>query len=344
MSQKLPPAIETSCPLCGAAAALPVFTSGRLFPPRPGKPMQYGPMTTVLCPACGLVYRYPVASDEEIGRYYEQTYYEEYQRGESGQQAELKAAVEKNRRLLQYVEAEVDFRQKRVLDAGCGRALLLNEVATSGKAASLLDLEPSASMVAWCHKQGYSFEVAQGMISEYVVRHQAAGAALPAFDVVLLVGVLEHLPNPLKELSALRQLMAPGGSLYIYTHNEDPVSDWDPRERISLVHVLYLTKPTIRRLLLQAGFQVTRLESRGTSLHAFAAPAEPKAVTTTLTTEQRAALYRRYQASASPRVALTRRLRRGLRTPARLARQFAKQILRPWLPRLQALRAGRQPW
>lgn len=344
MSQRLPTAIDTHCPLCSARAALPVFTSGRLYPPRPGAAMKYGPMTTVLCPTCGLVYRSPVASDEEIGRYYEQAYYEEYQRGESGRAAELSVAAQKNRRLLQYLEAQIDFGQKRVLDAGCGRALLLNEIATAGKATSVMGLEPSASMVAWCQQQGYPFEVVQGMLSEFVARQQAAGATLPSFDVILLVGVLEHLPNPRKELSALRQLMAPGGSLYIYTHNEEPTRDWDPRERISLVHVLYLTKPTIRRLLTQAGFEVTRLESRGTSMHAFAAPAAPQPVAEALTAEQGAALYGRYRASASRRAQAVRRLRRGLRAPLRLGRQLAKQLLRPWLPRLRALRAGRQPW
>ena len=45
---KLPPFVESRCPLCDASKALAVFSSGRLYPPRVGVKMQYGPMGTVL--------------------------------------------------------------------------------------------------------------------------------------------------------------------------------------------------------------------------------------------------------------------------------------------------------
>jgi hypothetical protein len=150
----------------------------------------------------------------------------------------------------------------------------------------------------------------------------------------LFTGVLEHLYDPLQELRALRQLLAPTGMLYVYTHNEEPTPDWIPDERISLVHVLYFTDATIRRLLAQAGFSIARLEKRGTSMHVLARPDDPVTTWPVVTPAEVAKLYRRYQYSASSHARWRRRIKRWVSYPIVLARRFAKWLLRVASPTL----------
>lgn len=302
--------------------------------------MRYGPMTTVLCTGCGLLYRFPVASDVEMTRYYEEEYYEEYQKARSGRMEDLSRSIQKNRMRLEYLQSHIDFRGKRILDAGCGRALLLSQLAATGQAADLIGLEPSTRMVAWCQTRGYPFDVIQGTISN-LAEIKSADKAFEPFDVVLLVGVLEHLPNPLRELTALRRVMAPDGMLYIYTHNEYPSVDWDPNERISLVHVLYLTEVTIRRLLAAVGFETVRLESHGTSMDTFARPGKMVPITPDLGQDQYYVLYDRYCHTMSRQALGVRRVRRELGSLVALPRRMAKWILRPWLPALRSYRRKR---
>jgi len=86
----------------------------------------------------------------------------------------------------------------------------------------------------------------------------------------LLVGVFEHFESPLNDLISIKKIMNEDGVLYLHTHDETPNLDWDPLERISLVHVQYFTPKTIKILLQKAGFRIINLESEKTSMHVFA--------------------------------------------------------------------------
>jgi SAM-dependent methyltransferase len=294
--------------------------------------MAYGPMDTVLCADCGLLFRDPLASDTEIERYYQSDYYEKYQGGVDTSAEQLARVLDRNCRWLTYLRSRIDFQGKRVLDAGCGRAVLLKLLAETGEPAELLGLEPSAAIVDWCRQQNYPFEVVQGTVGSFVDEDPARSGAI--FDVILFSGVLEHLSNPLRELRALRQLLAPTGLLYIYTHSEEPGADWNPVERISLVHVLYLTEATIRRLLGQAGFGVVRLEKRGTSMHVLVRPDNPVTTWPMLAPDNFVRLFRRYRHAASPFGRWQRTLKRWLSYPLALGRRLAKELLRNAWPTL----------
>jgi SAM-dependent methyltransferase len=320
------PELETVCPVCAGTRAVQVFTIGRLQSPRGTKRMTFGPMTTVLCVKCGLLFRYPVATEAELESYYQSEYYQNYQGGVEVSLDRLAHAKERNRRRLNYLQMRIDFTGKRVLDAGCGRAILLDQLASTGQPIHLLGLEPSAAIVEWCRSQQYPFEVIHGTVSRFVESDN--DLAKTDYDVVLLVGVLEHLSDPLKELRALRQLMSPAGIIYIYTVNEDPVTDWDPSERVSLVHVLYLTETTIEYLLAQAGFEIEHLESRGTGMHVFARPSAGLQSGIELSSQQVSTLLRRYRYSNSRPAQLKRASKRWLRYPLLFARRLAKWFLR----------------
>ena len=60
----------------------------------------------------------------------------------------------------------------------------------------------------------------QGKI-EFRQLHLEAAASLPGeFDLINCVGVLHHLPNPVKGIQALAAKLAPGGIFHIFVYAE----------------------------------------------------------------------------------------------------------------------------
>ena len=85
-----------------------------------------------------------------------------------------------------------------------------------------------------------------------------------------MLGVLEHLSNPIADLEVIKSLMTNDAYLYIYTHNEAPSILTDISKRISLVHQLYFTSKTIRILLKKIGFHIINIKIRDTNMHVLA--------------------------------------------------------------------------
>jgi SAM-dependent methyltransferase len=96
-------------------------------------------------------------------------------------------------------------------------------------------------------------------------RIEDAPFAPGSFGHIRLNHVLEHLPDPLRSLRRIRQLMAPGGSLFIEVPNADAVAAWlyghcwlgwdVPR------HLYTFNCATLKPLLALAGFTEVRLRT-----------------------------------------------------------------------------------
>jgi len=76
---------------------------------------------------------------------------------------------------------------------------------------------------------GDAIHVARRNLPADVVTIQADAEELPfhdrAFDFVMAIGVLHHLPDPLRALSSLARLVRPGGYIHIYVY-WIPASGW----------------------------------------------------------------------------------------------------------------------
>jgi len=324
--------IPANCPLCGLVDSAVVFTEGRLHSPKRVKVMQYGKMDTVLCSKCGLLYRYPLKADE-LSAFYKATYYEAFKQETcaEGRANDLRIARRKNSQILQYIRSRVDLRQRRVLDLGCGRGTLLSLIHETCDTEFLLGVEPSFAVVEWVHKQHFRFEVWGGDIAGFAnVRERQTVWSQP-FDVVLLVGVLEHLADPVGDLKHIRGMIAEDGWLYMYAHDESPCLDWDFRQRISLAHVLYFRPQTMRRLLTRTGFTPIHLESRGTTMHVIARPGPSSTIHSNLSQDEFLKLYRRYVFSTSILARTFRSIKGCALIPYVFLRRIVKRALGSWL-------------
>ena len=97
--------------------------------------------------------------------------------------------------------------------------------------------------------------------------------ALPdrAFDAVVLLHVIEHMPDPSENLRDIHRVLKPGGVLAVETPRFDSLMFklLGRRER-SLSncngHIYFFSVPTLSRLLEKNGFEVVRVDLVGRTL------------------------------------------------------------------------------
>jgi 2-polyprenyl-6-hydroxyphenyl methylase/3-demethylubiquinone-9 3-methyltransferase len=119
---------------------------------------------------------------------------------------------------LDYIEARAGLAGRRVLDVGCGGGLLAEGMARRGARVTGIDLSPAALEVARLHA------LESGVTVEYreVAAEDLAEAERGAFDLVTCLEMLEHVPDPVRAVRSLAQLVRPGGHVICSTINRNP--------------------------------------------------------------------------------------------------------------------------
>jgi 2-polyprenyl-3-methyl-5-hydroxy-6-metoxy-1,4-benzoquinol methylase len=225
-----------NCVLCGS--------SKESFRPyaRRGK---YG---IVRCASCGLVFVNPRDDQRDIlGQYVDDvsspvTYYENTARVDSLIFAKR----------LEWVER---FAKKgTLLDIGCNVGTFLSVATPRGWDAVGVDANPHAISVS--KEKGY--KTFHGLFGPDLI----ATMNPKEFDLVCLNDVVEHFPNPLESLKHVRSVVKSDGFLALNTPNFDSIVartfQIKPRE-----HIFFFDEKTIRRILLQAGFEIVLLKKAG---------------------------------------------------------------------------------
>jgi SAM-dependent methyltransferase len=184
-------------------------------------------MELALCPVCGesqseIAFRkngYPVlrcracgVSHIESSGFFPQAYYtvEYFEGGRSDGYANYGASAPVLRqefdaivhRLARYVPAGGNL-----LEIGCAYGYFLLAACNRWR---VYGLEISADAVARCRQAGLA-DVHQGMAQGNSI------AALPPFDVVVMLDVIEHLEDPAGVLEASLKKLRPGGIIYVST-------------------------------------------------------------------------------------------------------------------------------
>jgi 2-polyprenyl-3-methyl-5-hydroxy-6-metoxy-1,4-benzoquinol methylase len=149
-----------------------------------------------------------------------------------------------------------------VLDVGCGRGVLDEEIAARGNRVVGIDNIPPSQVSKALDRYIVTDLQKDGLDPD---SEQLAGRQ---FDKILLLDVIEHLPDPAAILRACQKLLRPGGQLIVSVPNVANISvrlmlllgrfDYMERGILDRTHLRFFTRRTIRSLLQAEGFSVVR--------------------------------------------------------------------------------------
>ncbi len=159
------------------------------------------------------------------------------------------------------VLAKLAPKKGRLLEIGSYLGILLDRLRGDGWTTT--GLEPSHKVAKYSRKR-YGHDIVEGLLP-----HPSLPAG--AYDAVLLLHVIEHMPDPSASLADIRRLLKPGGIFVLETPRFDSLSFklLGRRER-SLNncpgHIYFFTVPTLSKLLEKNGFEVVRVDLVGRTL------------------------------------------------------------------------------
>lgn len=121
---------------------------------------------------------------------------------------------------LGYVRERVALRGARVLDVGCGAGLLSEALAREGADVTAIDLAPDLIKVAKLHRLESGVQVDYRLAAVETLAAESPGA----FDAIVCMEMLEHVPDPAAIVAACATLLKPGGRLFLSTLNRTPAA------------------------------------------------------------------------------------------------------------------------
>jgi 2-polyprenyl-3-methyl-5-hydroxy-6-metoxy-1,4-benzoquinol methylase len=246
----LPGPLET-CPLCGD----PRFREKYSF-----EPALWIPGRVVSCSACGAVYKKPSADARPLWDYYRDASYREL-RYWSFEEPAARAL----RRIRDSVISVVgDTVALSLLEVGCGTGEFLQLAQQRGFEVSGVELNAGHAAQAR-DRTGGSPILCGDFMTESFSRQ---------FDVIAMLDLIEHVPDPLAALRRSHDLLKPGGHLVVYTPNHGGitarVADLAYRasggsiagpviEIFDCLHVVFFDVNSLRSAFEQSGFRMVKL-------------------------------------------------------------------------------------
>lgn len=207
------------------------------------------------CSDCGFVFANPAPSERAASEFYNSDFYDNY-----------RALEEENIRKTPYysISSYTDPRRlagwltqekaAKILDFGCGPASFIALLRDEFGFANVEGLELNANSAAVADRS-YGIKLAPDALH---LKHKP-------YDVILMFEVIEHLPNPAHEIEQCRDLLAPGGQLFITTPSVRNIpARYFPSHcghYTGPSHVSLFTEESMSRLLGRLGMKIVRMET-----------------------------------------------------------------------------------
>ena len=197
-----------------------------------------------ICDACGGAYADGIPEQQVFDRYYrEMSKYEYHQRdGAESEYDQRRLAI-----IADILAPYLPRRDVRILDIGCATGRLLANLRDRGFP-DVVGLDPSPACAATA-KRLYGIDVRTMTLAEL-------GTGDERFDVLILVGVLEHLRDLDAAFVHLRAILRPGGLLYAEVPDATAFADWPnaPFQDFSTEHINFFAPVSLDNLMTRRGF------------------------------------------------------------------------------------------
>ncbi|WP_284351156.1 class I SAM-dependent methyltransferase [Roseisolibacter agri] len=199
----------------------------------------------VVCGACGAGFADRIPTQAHFDEYYRDLSKYEYDQRDGMES-------EHDRLRLQQVVADLlphlPGTNARVLDVGCASGRLLSLLRAEGvDSVTGLDPSPRCCDVA---RRLYGIDVRTGTLNRLP-------SSMQQYDVVLLIGVLEHLEDLDVALAAVRRLLAPAGIVWVEVPDVLGFSEWPnaPFQEFSVEHIQFFSPRSLSNLMSLRGFE-----------------------------------------------------------------------------------------
>jgi 2-polyprenyl-3-methyl-5-hydroxy-6-metoxy-1,4-benzoquinol methylase len=203
------------------------------------------------CEDCGHQFINPQPSWDELKFYYNNTYnpYDPMHGSQSDDDREIELARKNG--TFRHISLPTG---KRLLDVGCGAGWFLRISKKLG--AIEQGVEPSEYGAKQAQQQGLC--VFHGTLEAYL----AQAPKDTQFDIITANHVLEHVPDPVETLRAMKQLLAPGGLIWIGVPNANypicrALRGWWHATDLPY-HLMQFTPASIKKAGHRAGLRVRR--------------------------------------------------------------------------------------
>jgi len=233
------PREETPCNLCGASTYVVVGTRDR----------DGGPLRTVLCTACGLVWTNPRPTAADMNAYYETSYRDDYK---GHRVPPLRKIVRGFIGAADRRNALRRFGARTMLDVGCGAGELVYLMRRDGVDAS--GLEPGVEFA--------DFARTALRVPAQTAAVDAARIPAESQDLVTMFHALEHVPDPLSALTIVRTWIRSGGHLVVEVPNI-AARVQAPNHQYHYAHLHHFTGTTLAALGEAAGLQLVETRYTG---------------------------------------------------------------------------------
>jgi SAM-dependent methyltransferase len=203
------------------------------------------------CPSCALTWRSEFPDSAELAALYGDDYFERWGIDAPERLAEVRAMKESTYRAF-FEEIAVYRADGKLLDLGCALGFLLGVARDRGYAVWGLDLNESAIDEA---RREFGDRVHAGPLDD---------GAFPGecFDVVTLIDVLEHVPDPATLLGAVAARLSPGGvAVAVLPDTSSAVARLLGRRwpHYNPEHLYYWSAASLQRFLEGKGWRVLAL-------------------------------------------------------------------------------------
>tara|TARA_X000000950_G_C13742618_1_gene589210 strand:+ start:87 stop:905 length:819 start_codon:yes stop_codon:yes gene_type:complete len=200
------------------------------------------------CADCDFVFSKQIPTEMELINHYNQ-----YSRNDYLSSLTIKRYNE----LLDKFEK---YRKKnKLLDVGCGIGYFLDEAQKRGW--EVYGTEYTNDAIKICQEK--NINVSKGIL-------EPKNYELEKFDVITSFEVIEHINNPIDELTNFYKILRKGGLVYVTTPNFNSLLRYRLKSDYNVIcypeHLSYYNPNTLNKVFTRVGFKTKKIQSTGISL------------------------------------------------------------------------------
>jgi 2-polyprenyl-3-methyl-5-hydroxy-6-metoxy-1,4-benzoquinol methylase len=229
--------IVKNCPICGSSTSSP-------FDQREFRGQL---VTNLICERCGSVYQSPRMTESESQAFYEAKYRLLYQGQEGPNLKDLAVQAARAQVALDFVRKPIKS-PSRILDIGCSTGILLQQFQDHYHC-RVCGVEPGNEYRQYAQSSG---------LEVYSSLEKLQKVGMYRFNLVSMMHVLEHLPNPVEYLQNLRTEFLELDSWLLLE-----VPNLYAHDCFEVAHNISFSAHTLTQLVQKAGYRVVQLRAHG---------------------------------------------------------------------------------